>query len=52
MVIPGEYTYCQSYSDVRGYADKGWKGGRVVIHGLYAYCQSYSDNTWNIRTLA
>ena len=41
MVIRVLYAYCQSYSDLRGYSDKG--GVRVVIHVLYAYCQSYSD---------
>ena len=43
MVIRVLYAYCQSYSDIRGYSDKGGEGGRVVIRVLYAYCQSYSD---------
>ena len=51
MVIRVLYVYCQSYSDLRGYSDKGGggEGGRVVIRVmyafrvLYAYCQSYSD---------
>ena len=44
MVIRVLYAYCQSYSDLRGYSDKGGgEGGRVVIRVLYAYCQSYSD---------
>ena len=38
MVIRVWYAYCQSYSDLRGYSDKG---GGVVVE--YAYCQSYSD---------
>ena len=42
MVIRVLYAYCQSYSDLRGYSDKGG-GLRVVIRVLYAYCQSYSD---------
>ena len=42
MVIRVLYAYCQSYSDLRGYSDKGG-GVRVVIRVLYAYCQSYSD---------
>ena len=43
MVI--QYAYCQSYSDLRGYSDKGGggEGGRVVIRVLYAYSQSFSD---------
>ena len=41
MVIRVLYAYCQSYSDLHGYSDKG--GVRVVIRVLYAYCQSYSD---------
>ena len=44
VVIHVLYAYCQSYSDIRGYSDKGGgEGGRVVIRVLYAYCQSYSD---------
>ena len=44
VVIRVLYAYCQSYSDLRGYSDKGGGGGvRVVIRVLYAYCQSYSD---------
>ena len=46
MVIRVLYAYCQSYSDLRGYSDKGGVrvgGVRVVIRVLYAYCQSYSD---------
>ena len=43
MVIHVLYAYCQSYSDLRGYSDRGGEGGRVVIRVLYAYCQSYSD---------
>ena len=42
VVIRVLYAYCQSYSDLRGYSDKGG-GVRVVIRVLYAYCQSYSD---------
>ena len=42
VVIRVLYAYCQSYSDLRGYSDKGG-GMRVVIRVLYAYCQSYSD---------
>ena len=38
MVIRVLYAYCQSYSDLRGYSDKGGEGGRVVIRILYAYC--------------
>ena len=41
VVIRVLYAYCQSYSDLRRYSDKG--GVRVVIRVLYAYCQSYSD---------
>ena len=42
VVIRVLYAYFQSYSDLRGYSDKGGGGGvRVVIHVLYAYCQSY-----------
>ena len=41
VVIRVLYAYCQSYSDIRGYSDKG-RGLRVVIRVLYAYCQSYS----------
>ena len=36
MVIRVLYAYCQSYSDLRGYSDKGGGGGRVVIRVLYA----------------
>ena len=43
MVTRVLYAYCQSYSDLRGYSDKGRGGVRVVIRVLYAYCQSYSD---------
>ena len=43
MVIRVLYAYCQSYSDLRGYSDKGGEGGGVVIRVLYAYCQSYFD---------
>ena len=43
VVIRILYAYCQSYSDLRGYSDKGGGGVRVVIRVLYAYCQSYSD---------
>ena len=39
---PRTVRVCQSYSDLRGYSDKGG-GMRVVIRVLYAYCQSYSD---------
>ena len=41
VVIRVQYAYCQSYSDLRGYSDKG--GVRVVIRVQYVYCQSYSD---------
>ena len=41
VVIRVLYAYCQSYSDIHGYSDKGGEGGRVVIRVLYAYCQSY-----------
>ena len=44
MVVRVLYAYCQSYSDLRGYSDRGvGDGGRVVVRILYAYCQSYSD---------
>ena len=43
VVIRVLYAYCQSYSDLRGYSNKGDEGGRVVFRVLYAYCQSYSD---------
>ena len=43
VVIRVLYAYCQSYSDLRGYSDRGGEGGRVVIRVLYAYCHSYSD---------
>ena len=42
MVIRVLYAYCQSYSALCGYSDKGG-GVRVVIRVLYAYCLSYSD---------
>ena len=43
VVILVLYAYCQSYSDLHGYSDKGGEGGKVVILILYTYCQSYSD---------
>ena len=52
VVIRVLYEYCQSYSDLRGYCDKGGGGGKggnprtvrvTVFRVLYAYCQSYSD---------
>ena len=43
MVVRVLCAYCQSYSDLRGYSDKGGDGGGVVVCVLYAYCQSYSD---------
>ena len=43
VVIRVLYAYCQSYSDLRRYSNKGDEGGRVVFRVLYAYCQSYSD---------
>ena len=39
MVVCVLYAYCQSYSDLRGYSNKG-DGGRVVVCVLYAYCQA------------
>ena len=41
VVIPGQYTYCQSYFGIHEYSDKGGRG-LVVIPGQYTYCQSYS----------
>ena len=43
MVIRVLYAYYQSYSDLRGYSERGREGGRVVIRVLYVYFQSYSD---------
>ena len=43
MVICVLYAYCQIYSDLRGYSDKGGGGVRVVIRIQYVCCQSYSD---------
>ena len=43
VVIRVLYAYCQSYSDLRGYSDKGGVRVRMVIRVLYVYCQSYSD---------
>ena len=34
VVIRVLYAYCQSYSDIHGYSDKGGEGGRVVIRVL------------------
>ena len=44
MVIRVLYAYCQSYSDLHRYSNKGGQleGGMVVIHVLYTLCQSYS----------
>ena len=51
MVIHVLYAYCQSYSDLRGYSDKG--GGGVgeggnphtvrVLSELYSDLRGYSD---------